>query len=962
MSSQQSSFPSLHQIKHLNQATPDDLSLIVQSFPVIDNHAHNLLHEDHAYGSSEFPFETITSEAQGTALTDHVHTSLSHIRAIKQLAQLYGCTESIRDIKAARYEWIRRDYEGLIKTCLEGTHAIMMDDGLNKDLVYPYKWHQQFVPQVSRIVRIEAVAAEVLEQLVLVAGLLRPGTDADWERDQTEAFFIRFNGQFRNQIRAFANDPDVRGFKSVICYRTGLDITLLSQKAFRPQQSLTESDLLTAFHEFLQQAVKSNNYRIQNKAFNDYLVVAVCDVLGKRAKSEGDRLPFQFHTGLGDSDINLITANPAYMQPLIEAYPNVDFVLLHSAYPYTREAGYLACVYPNAWLDIGEVFPMISRDGQESVLKQALEVTPASKILWSTDGHYFPETYWLANRQFRDALDKILQAGVAAGDFNVSQAINIAVDIMFWNSNSLYNLGEDRKYPHLIGACGRRSPEASMRTLVNRSSALESLTAPATRPSSTIVNLPSRPISSRPGAAATSPTPSSTSHSSDTHADLELLEAFLARYPAIKYIWIQFVDYTATQRQRMVTVGQLRKQLASNNYIGITKGLMRILQDNEMAPGGTPTGQFLIKPDLSSLSLNLGLDSPSASVQTWWLEDKSESHLEGCPRWTLQRQVDLLKSEYDISILMGCEIEIVFMRPQIDKSSNSSTDFLPLQSHSSWSNMTYQQLDILPIVEEIVETLAEADIHVLQFHSEAAPGQWEFPLPAAEPLRAIDMFYAARNVISNVVRRHGLRATLYPRPYDFTCGSACHTHFSINRPYDTLEKYSDGFLAGVLEHLPAIMALTLPLEESYERVQAGIWAGGEYVAWGTQNRESPLRKCGDGHWELKTVDGVGNLYFGMAALLASGLDGLRRDLVLRQKDCSEDPSQMREEERKNFGIEKRLPKSLHESLQELRRDEVLLAALGRGFVGDYIAVKVKEMEKLGAMEKYERRVWLIERY
>ena len=402
MSLRRSSFPSLHQIRHLDRTTLDDLSLLIQSFPVIDNHGHNLLLEDHVYGSSEFPFESITSEAQGAALTDHVHTSLSHIRAMKQLAQLYGCPESIRDIKAARYEWIRRDYEGLIKTCLEGTHAIMMDDGLNKELVYPYKWHQQFVPQVSRIVRIEAIAAEVLEKLVLVAGLLKPGTDADWERDQTEAFFIRFNGQFRNQIRAFANDPDVRGFKSVICYRTGLDITLASQKAFRPQQSLTESDLLTAFHEFLQQAVRSNDYRIQRKAFNDYLVVAVCDVLAKRAKSEGDSLPFQFHTGLGDSDINLVTANPAYMQPLIEAYPNVDFVLLHSSYPYTREAGYLASVYSNAWLDVGEVFPMLSRDGQDAVLKQALELTPASKLLWSTDGHFFPETYWLANVQFRE--------------------------------------------------------------------------------------------------------------------------------------------------------------------------------------------------------------------------------------------------------------------------------------------------------------------------------------------------------------------------------------------------------------------------------------------------------------------------------------------------------------------------------------------------------------------------------
>ena len=380
-----------HSISDLDQATMKDLRRLIQTFPVIDNHAHNMLLEENAHGSADYPFECITSEAQGPALTEHVHSSLSHMRAIKQLSEFFGCDETLNDVKAARHEWVRRDYVGLIRKCLAGTHAIMMDDGLSAGIIHPFQWHRQIVPTVSRIVRIEAIAAEILEQLALAAGLMKPGLDADWDRDQTEAFFIRFNGEFRNQIRAFANDPDVRGFKSVVCYRTGLDVSLTSRNCLRPRQSLTESDLLTAFHDFLQRAVRGSNYRVENKAVNDYLVVTVCDVLDKRIEAEGEGLPFQFHTGLGDPDIDLVKANPAYMQPLIEAFPNVDFVLLHSSYPYTREAGYLASVYANAWLDIGEAFPMLSREGEETVLKQALELTPTSKILWSTDGHFYPE-------------------------------------------------------------------------------------------------------------------------------------------------------------------------------------------------------------------------------------------------------------------------------------------------------------------------------------------------------------------------------------------------------------------------------------------------------------------------------------------------------------------------------------------------------------------------------------------
>lgn len=962
MSLPSASFPVLHRIRDLDRATLNDLSLLIHSFPVIDNHAHNILSDDHAYGSSEFPFESITSEAQGPALAEHVHSSFSHIRAMKQLAQLYDCSETIGDIKAARYEWVRRDYPGLIRTCLAGTHAILMDDGLNKEVVYPYQWHREIVPHVSRIVRIEVIAAEILEHLVLVAGLLRPGTDADWERDQTEAFFIRFNGEFRNQIRALANDPDVRGFKSVICYRTGLDIGLASKKALRPQQSLTESDLLTAFHEFLQQAVKKNNYRIERKAFNDYLVVAVCEVLDMRARSEGQSLAFQFHCGLGDSDIDLITANPAYMQPLIEDFPNVDFVLLHSSYPYTREAGYLASVYPNAWLDIGEVFPMLSREGQESVLKQALELAPASKILWSTDGHFFPETYWLANRQFREALDKTLRGGVLSGDYTVPQAIDIAVDIMFWNSNSLYKLGEERKYPYFIGACGRRSAEASMRTLVYQSSEDEPVNASLQKTSADNIQSLSHPDLSRRGQGSMDPTPTTTLELPSVHSNIGILDDFLAKNSLVKYVWLQFVDYTATQRQRMVPVTAFRKQLNNGSYIGITKGMMQLLQNDTLVPGSSPTGQVLIKPDLSTLTLNKCIDSLSASVQVWWLEDASASHLESCPRWALQKQADLIKSEYDISLLMGCEIEVVFMRPQLNESTNDYTDFLPLGSLHSWSSMSFQQLDVLPVVEGIVEALGEIGIHVPQFHSESAPGQWEFPLPAAEPLEAIDMLYSARNVIGNVARKHGLKATFYPRPYSDSSGTACHVHFSLQGAGKAMASYSDNFLAGVLEKLPSILALTLPIEESYERIRPGIWSGGEYVAWGSQNRETPLRKCGNAHWELKTVDGIANMYLGMAALLASGLHGLRRNAVLRQKDCRHDPSLLSLEQLKLLGIETRLPRGLNESLAMLERDQVLVRALGRGVVEDYLAVKRAEMEMLARMGERERRVWLIERY
>ncbi|RMZ75631.1 hypothetical protein DV738_g5397, partial [Chaetothyriales sp. CBS 135597] len=954
----------LRPIGDLDTATEQDLRQIIQTFPIIDNHAHNLLEEDHAHGSPEHPFESITSEAQGSALADHVHTTLPHVRAIKQLAELYRCPPTLVDVKASRYEWVRRDYPGLVRKCLEGSHAILMDDGLPPKGVNPFKWHRQFLPTVLRIVRIEQIAADLLSQLVIAAGFLKVGVDADWDVNQTESFLVRFNTAFRNQIRTLANDPDVRGFKSVVCYRSGLDIGLDSSKNFRPHQSLTDSSLLTAFHEFIQKAVRDNNYRVQQKEVNDFLVVATCDVLTKLVAANGESLPFQFHTGLGDNDLDLIKANPAYLQPLIAAFPQVDFVLLHSSYPYTRQAGYLAANYPNVWLDIGEVFPMLSRNGEEAVLRQALELTPTSKILWSTDGHFYPETYYLANRQFRDALTNVLTAYVAQDDLTIAQAVDIAVDIMFWNSNSLYRLDEERKYPELLRACGRVTG-GSLRTLVNGLSDTGSFPSSASTRVEAAGSYSTRPaVSVHPSSDPTSwPRQVTAGSASESGIAATLVqeaapfEAFLKANPEVKYIWYQFCDYTGTLRQRMVPVAQFRKQITKGKYQRLPMALTRLLQDDTPSSFGA-TGESLAVPDLSTLSLNKGIESPSATVQSWLMLDTPggppREHWDCCPRWLLQRQVDALKSEFNIDILLGFEVEVVFMRPIIIEGSSDFIGFEPPQLVHSWSNMTYQQLDMLPIIEEIVDTLADLGIHLTQFHSEAAPSQWEFPLPAYEALKSVDVLYKTKDVIRNVAKKHGLKATAYPRPYNFTCGTANHAHISLNGP-GVVEAHGESFSAGILEHLPALLALTLPLDESYERVKPGIWAGGEYVCWGTLNKEVPLRLCEPGHWELKSVDGIGNMYLSMAAVLASGLHGIRERLPLTIKDCTGDPTALGEEGRARLGITTKLPNSLDDSLAHLKRDRVLWEMLGESALVDYINIKEAEMAKLRGFGDVKRR-------
>jgi hypothetical protein len=388
--------------------TLDQLRYVVQNYPLIDNHAHNLLLPSHF---DTIPFESITTEAHGRALVDTFKT-LPHLRAVRQLRELYKCSEDANweEILDQRAEWLKTNPEKLYEECFAGTHALLIDDGLaGPDRVYEYNCEQCLAylagyplifsllghdrctkAPTKRIVRIETVAEGLMEKL------LQDATEADLDdADYFTDTWLAFTEDFEKKIQEAIRDDDVAGFKTVVCYRTGLDI--------EPDYVRAARVVGGPFERYVARCVRRRKYRIERKALNDYLVLRTLEVLSEHLPGpDGFSKPLQLHTGLGDNDISLRESNPAYLQPLIENYPHVPFVLLHSAYPYTRQAGYLATVYKHVYLDVGEVFPMVSKDGQKTILREALELCPGSKLLYSTDGHWFPETYWLANKQFRE--------------------------------------------------------------------------------------------------------------------------------------------------------------------------------------------------------------------------------------------------------------------------------------------------------------------------------------------------------------------------------------------------------------------------------------------------------------------------------------------------------------------------------------------------------------------------------
>jgi hypothetical protein len=261
----------------------EQLRHVVQNFPIIDNHAHNLILP--AYLDTE-PFESITSEAQGRALKD-TFKSLPHLRAVRQLRELYQLSDDAdwNDIIEQRVEWLRSNPEQLTQRCFQGVHALLIDDGLaSPEKVYPYRYHDRYSKAPSkRIVRIETVAERLMENI------LQDTTQEDLdEASYWTDTWLAFTEDFEREIQGAINDPNVAGFKTVICYRTGLDI--------EPDYERAAREVAHSFERYVNRCVATRKYRIEKKRLNDYLVLRTLEVLSEGRPHNGAlSKPLQLH-------------------------------------------------------------------------------------------------------------------------------------------------------------------------------------------------------------------------------------------------------------------------------------------------------------------------------------------------------------------------------------------------------------------------------------------------------------------------------------------------------------------------------------------------------------------------------------------------------------------------------------------------------------------------------------------
>lgn len=249
---------------------------------------------------------------------------------------------------------------------------------------------------------------------------------------------------------------------------------------------------------------------------------------------------------------------------------------------------------------------------------------------------------------------------------------------------------------------------------------------------------------------------------------------------------------------------------------------------------------------------------------------------------------------------------------------------------------------------DIVRTLKKFGFEMEASHHEVAMGQHEINFRFDDMLKAADNIQTFKSVVKDVATNHDYHATFMPKPIAGENGSGMHCHLSLFKDGESVfcdEKDEDGisvtmkhFMGGILKHATGIAAITNPNVNSYKRLVPGYEAPVS-IAWSHSNRSCMIRvpsTRGKGtRFEVRNPDPTANPYLALAVTIQAGLEGIRNKI---------DPGAA--ETRNLYEVQDdsvpTLPTNLKEALTALRKDKVLMNALGDHTSSIYLEEKEEE--------------------
>lgn len=432
------------------------------------------------------------------------------------------------------------------------------------------------------------------------------------------------------------------------------------------------------------------------------------------------------------------------------------------------------------------------------------------------------------------------------------------------------------------------------------------------------------------------------------------VEAFRTRLAGSKtgYVRCHFIDYLGIARGREVSADYLLEHLRRGVALAPVNYTWDISDVDYDRRYGPEAGDVFMLPDLGSFVAlpylpgngHVFCDLATVEGNPW----------PGCTRQALKKVEALAHRELGLAS-MGFEQEGFLMLKGPD-GYRPSSDF---KHHSS------DFFDAHPaFMAELLDVLDKLGTPVGKFNLEDGHGQVELNTKAATPLVASEQYFRMRQAFRFVGRKHGFVGTFMPKPFDDISGSGLHVHLSIRDAAGTptfgdpgrqdgqvLTETARHFIGGLLRHAEALVALGCPTVNSYKRLRPGAFAP-THAAYGIGNRSAMVRviRSSDGtgadpdqRIEVRTADGTCNPHLFATALLAAGLDGVRRRIE-PSAPVGSDLGLVSEDALKAAGI-RRLPVNLGEALVALEKDAEIREALGGEILDAFVRVKRLEWSK-----------------
>ena len=408
----------------------------------------------------------------------------------------------------------------------------------------------------------------------------------------------------------------------------------------------------------------------------------------------------------------------------------------------------------------------------------------------------------------------------------------------------------------------------------------------------------------------------------------------------VEFIRLQFTDIFGMLKNVAITAGQLEKAL-----------------DNRCMFDGSAIEGFVRKEETD---MYLYPDLDTFEIFPWRPQQGKVARLicdvhcpdgspfEGDPRYVLKKA---LKEAEDMGYQFNVGPECEFFLFHTDEEGRPTTT-----THETAGYFDVGPIDLAENVRrDIVLNLEDMGFEIESSHHEIAPAQHEVDFQYERGLKAADNILTFKMAVKTIAKRHGLHATFMPKPKAGVNGSGMHINMSLEDAFGKnlfadssdekgLSKLAYQFMAGILYHIKSMTILMNPLVNSYKRLIPGYDAP-THIAWSTVSNRGqliriPTSKDASTRIELRSPDAAMNPYLALAACLAAGLDGIKKDMT-PPESISRNVLAMTEEELKQRGINQ-LPETLGEAIEEFENDSFLKEVLGMHIYSKYLAAKKEE--------------------